>query len=168
MTNEETAQLKKARISLNQDFILVETSSGWGRYTADPQGLEIYLKPDVGNIELGQAVLDALAKSRAVHSKDDLDLFDWRKIEARYQAWIEQVKQRYGYKTKRAMFKEMMSCRIELNPKRNRLELVPLIHNRLEGWTREKDDGIEDIVIPATSTPEQIGAALRLAFSRCR
>lgn len=168
MRDEEIAQRKMACVYANADFICVETRSGWGRSIGDPSGLEIYLKPDEIDAELGQAILDALSKSRAVLAKDDPDLYDWRKIETRYQAWIEDVKQRYGYKTKRALFKDMMCCDIESNPKRDRLKIVPMIHNRLEGWGREKDDGIEDIVISSNSSAEEIGVALRLAFSRCQ
>lgn len=166
MMKEEMAQLKRARAYSNQDFILVETSSGWGRYTADPNGLEIYLRPDASDNELGQAVLNALSKSRAVIN--DLELMDWRKIEVRYREWVARVMKSYSYKTKRAMFKDMMSCRIELNPIRDRLDLVPLIHRNLEGWGRESNDDIENVTISATSTSPEIGFALRQAFSRCQ
>jgi hypothetical protein len=42
-----------------------------------------------------------------------------------------------------------------------------MFHKQLEAWGREKDDGIEEIFIAVASSPEEIGAVLRLGFSRC-
>lgn len=47
------------------------------------------------------------------------------------------------------------------------LVISPSHHNRLDSWSRSKVDGIEDVVIPADSSEIDVGAALRLAFSRC-
>jgi len=47
------------------------------------------------------------------------------------------------------------------------MEISPMRHEKLESWGREKDDGIEDVFIPADSSPIVVGEALLLAFSRC-
>jgi hypothetical protein len=55
--------------------------------------------------------------------------------------------------------------RVSLESKNGVLTLIPMHHAKLEAW-----EGVVEgatVLIPATSTPEEIGAALRLALSRC-
>lgn len=59
----------------------------------------------------------------------------------------------------------MKSCDIE--EREGMITIGPNNHEKLEAWGREKGDGIEDVVIAASSSHAEIGAALRLAFSRC-
>ena len=83
----------------------------------------------------------------------------------RYLAWVNQLVETYGYKTKRALFKDMKSCHIESCG--GAITIRPTYHKKLEAWS---GDGIgEDsyVVIPCESSPADIGAALKLAFSRC-
>ncbi|NDL44379.1 contact-dependent growth inhibition system immunity protein, partial [Photorhabdus laumondii] len=44
----------------------------------------------------------------------------------------------------------------------------PSSHEKLEGWSGDGISVADYVVIPADSSPEEVGAALRLAFSRCR
>ena len=69
--------------------------------------------------------------------------------------------EKYGYKTKRSMFKNMKS--VSIQRKENQIIFGPSHHEKLEVWGRTKGD----IIIPANSSPAEVGAALRLAFSRC-
>lgn len=71
----------------------------------------------------------------------------------------------YGYKTKRELFKKMRRCDVE--ERRGVITIGPNHHEKLEAWGRDKGDGIEDVVIEANCSPSEIGAALRLALSRC-
>jgi len=73
--------------------------------------------------------------------------------------------ERYGYRTRRALFKDMEYCGIFR--KDEKIVFWPLIHKKLELWSRLKSDGIEDVIVPANGSPSEIGAALRLAFDRC-
>jgi hypothetical protein len=168
-----------AQAICNSKFICVETYSGYGSgNTRDPKGRQIFLALDASDEVLGKAVLDALALSRCfvlgaprsdvqLHPEVefDMDLYDYKLSIERNIAWIKHLMDRYGFKTKRALFKDMKNCGIE------RVEGVvtfsPSRHETLEGWRRTKEDAFEDVVTPADSPPAEIGAALRLAFSRC-
>src|SRR6266481_6670875 len=110
----------------NGDFICVETNSGYrGGMHVDPKGAQHLLTPDASDESLGVAVLDALARSRWVlgaprdgstYAPDvefDSDLYDYKQTAERYASWIKALMERYGYKTKRALFKHMMYCYIE-------------------------------------------------------
>lgn len=162
----------------NGDFICAETLSGYRSGTVrDPKGKQNFLDPEATDEALGIAVLDAMASSRFVVAEPrsdvwihpeveyDKDLFDHQKTAERYADWVKRLMERYGYKTKLNLFRKMKNCYV----KRERDEIVicPSHHEKPEAWGRTKGDGIEDVIIPADSTPAEIGAALRLAFSRC-
>jgi hypothetical protein len=162
----------------NGDFYCVETLSGYGgSSTLDPKGKQHLLAPDVNDETLGLAVRDALAHSRFVLPEPrtdvwqhpdvefDLELNDYKKVAERYAEWIKNLMEHYSYKTKRALFKDMESCTIV--SRSGVLTIQASRHQKLEQWGREKADLIEDVAIPDTSTPAEIGAALRLAFTRC-
>lgn len=157
----------------NADFICVETWSGYrGGNHGDPKGKQHLLSPDAHDLALGEAVQDALAHSRWVLPtrregssypegvEFDLSLSDYK---VNYPAWVNALMERYGYKTKRALFKGMKSVSIE--SKNGVMTFTPSHHAKLEGWEGIGEEAT--VMIPAASSPEEIGAALRLALSRC-
>ena len=173
----DVVKINWAAAQINKDFISVETYSGYRSTQADPKGVEHFLSPDVDDNELGLAVLDALAHSRFVlpePRKDvwihpeatfDMELYDLDLHLQRYDQWVASILKRYGYKTKRALFKDMKKCSIE---KQNDLITIsPSHHDKLEGWSGDGFTKTDNEVIPANSSPAEVGAALRLVFSRC-
>ncbi len=149
----------------NRDFILVETWSGYRGPAYDPDGKRIFLSTDANDLTLGQAVLEALGPSRVIDVKEIPVFFDYEKCQEIYKKWIESLMQRFGYKTKKALFKNMNKCGIEMVD--GKITIDPSHHEKLEGWSGTGNKGSDYVIIPADSTPEEIGAALRLAFSRC-
>jgi hypothetical protein len=136
------------------------------------------LTPVDGDEAYGTAVLHALTSSRCfvlgaprpgveLHPEVefDMDLYDYKLTSERYTTRIERQMSRYSYKTKRALFKGMKTCFIERAG--GVINFGPSRNEKPEVWVRSKEDGFEDVVIPAESTRTEIGAALRLAFSRC-
>lgn len=97
-------------------------------------------------------------------SAEDKDFFDPVKRRQRYDDWVAHLCEQLGYKTKRALFKNMMSCSIWLN--NGRIEISPSRHVKLDAWDGMKD--VEDVIVSLDNTPAEIGAGLRLALSRCR
>jgi hypothetical protein len=149
----------------NQDLISVSTCSGYRSCAYDPQGKDTLLDINVGDDVLGRAVLESLARSRFLTLAEVPAFFDCRQYPIRYAAWVQSLMKAYKYKTKSALFREMESCNIESCD--GIIRITPMRHKKLEAWGRDKDDGIEDVLIPAGSSPERIGAALRLGFSLC-
>ena len=74
--------------------------------------------------------------------------------------------QRFKYKTKSAMFKKMRNCSVTRH--KGILTIEHSNHYRMDGWDGTGINKNDYIILPDTSTPEEIGAGLRLAFSRCR
>lgn len=149
----------------NQDFINISTFSGCGIRTLDPDGANLCLSKDASNEELGQAALLALSKSRKIKESED-SYFDFNNISQRYNNWVANLMDKYGYKTKRALFKKMMQCSIEI--RNGVLTISPSYHDQLEGWGEDGFTESDKVILPINSSPEEIGAGLRLAFSRCR
>jgi CDI immunity protein len=166
------------RAIANGDFICIETWSGYrGGTSRDPKGAQHFLRPDAGHHDLGDAIIDALAHSRFVlgarrpgfvYPPDvefDMELSDYDESAKRYAAWIEDLKARYRYKTKRALFRDMKNCGIE--SRSGQITVRPTRHEKLEGWVGTGMGHEDHVVLPADSSADKLGEALRLAFSRC-
>ncbi len=156
-----------ANVFLTNEFLLIETQSGLGMVATDPLFPPHLLQPDSDNQSVGLTILQALSDSRTLTDlADRVALFDLEKGKEQYVAWIANLMNKYGYKTKRALFKNMKNCGVHCV--NEIITISPTKHETLEAWGREKDDGIEVVILSADSSPEAIGAGLRLALSRCK
>lgn len=166
-----------ADAGINNELVYVITYSGYRSSRADPLGVEHYASPDISDQALGEAVLDALAHSRFVlperreevwihpEATFDRDLYDNNLTIQRYKQWVGSTLERFGYKTRRALFKDMKKCSIE--SKEGQITIRPSHHEKLEFWSGK---GISEklcVTVPFESPPADIGAALRLVFTRC-
>lgn len=165
-----------AIIKSGRDFIFLQTMSGYRSMRWDPQGANFLLPGDVDDQILGEAVLTALDSSRFVlpapradvwihpDATFDKDLYDNELGSKFYDAWVENLVARLGYKNKRALFKSMMSCSVKRL--RDEIEILPSIHEKLEAWSGMPRD--QAVLLGTHNTAAEIGAGIRLAISRCR
>jgi hypothetical protein len=144
----------------NREFFCIETYAHHRAQFRDPEGSQHFLPQDATDEALGAAVLDALAHSRFIPVEELHKWPSWNK--PRYDAWVRQLMEHGGYKTKRALFKNMADCGIQRRG--GEITISPSSHDKLEGWGGMPG---AEVIIPATSSAQEIGAALRLAFSRC-
>ncbi|MFH5255071.1 contact-dependent growth inhibition system immunity protein [Burkholderia semiarida] len=150
----------------NRDFVQVETQSGYRGGLPDPLGKRIQLLNPTTDEDLGCAVLDALAASRFLHPNEHREFFDIRgRVVPQYEEWVKSVMAAYGYKTRRALFKDMKSCGIEKLG--GVITMRPTHHEKLEAWSGEGITEDSLVQVRAGSDPAEIGMALRLALSRC-
>lgn len=167
MTNKD--QPKWAYVHWNEKFICIETYSGLGRCVCDPDGANYLLSPAIDDCALGKSVADALFYSRKIPLEDIGVFFDIKRNQQRYENWVSDLMSRYEYKTRRELFKSMLSC--GARQKDGIITFSPSRHDLLEGWGRTKRDiagGMIDEVIPDNAAAGELGAALRRAMSRCR
>lgn len=149
------------------EFLLIETQSGLGMVAADPLFPSHLLPTDVDDHCLGETILQALSDSRTLNALDErVAFFDLERGKEQYAAWKAMLMEKYGYKTKKALFKDMKNCGIHLI--NGVIKISPTRHEKLEAWGRTKGDGIEDVILPVDSSPAEIGAGLRLALNRCK
>lgn len=166
-----------ASVKMNSDFICVETYSGYRSNQQDPLGVQHLGTPDVSDKKLGEMVVDALAHSRFVlaaprtdvwihpEATFDMEFYDYNRTAERYAEWVKNLMAHYGYKTKRALFKGMKNCNISSS--NGAITISPTRHERLEAWGGTGRGGSDKVILSIDSTPEEIGAGLRLALSRC-
>lgn len=168
MNMNEVKEKKWAAAFFNGDFYLIETWSGYRASGRDLTGKKHMLEPGASVDALGIAVLDALSHSRFLSLEELEEFFDYKKGQESYEGWVQALIGQHGYKSRRALFKNMASCGIRVMVDEGVMSIGPSRHEQLEAWGREKDDGIEDVVIAADSSAATVGEALRLAFSRCK
>ena len=88
--------------------------------------------------------------------------FDPDRATRAYENWEKDVMQRYGFKSKRDAYKSMDWCRGEMFD--GSIEIEP--HRRgSPGWRSLPAE--KTVVIPARDDAETVGAAARVALSRC-
>ncbi|WP_333501873.1 contact-dependent growth inhibition system immunity protein [Kluyvera genomosp. 2] len=156
----------RASCYYTSEFLLVETQSGLGMVAADPLFPSHLLPPNADNQSVGEVILQALSDSRTLTVEECETFFNVEKGKEQYAAWIAMLMEKYGYKTKRALFKDMKNCGIHCV--NNVITISPTRHEKLEGWGRTKGDRIEDVILSIDSSPAEIGAGLRLALTRCK
>jgi hypothetical protein len=163
MSELEARQGKRANAVLNGDFVCIETYSGRGLLGRDPNGARHLLSTDVEDTALGAALLDAVHKSRFLSSEDARTFLDRDQAKQVYEEWVQGMLDRYAYKSRRNLFKDMACCNIKLIG--DTIVISPTSHPRLEAWEGLGDD--QSIIISHYSAANEVGAALRLAFGRC-
>ena len=163
-----------ASVKFNGDFYCVDTYSGYRMYQLDFKGIQNLLPKETTNSELGQAIIKSQNASRFAlpePRKDvlipkeiefDMDLFDYDKYNKCYKAWVEGLMNYMGYKTKKKLFMYMHSCGVVRRD--GQIICMPTIDDKEHCQAFEMKSEL-NITISDTSTPEQIGAAVRLAFN---
>lgn len=156
-----------AYVKSNKDFIFIETYSGYRNCLPDSEGKQFILMHSISDYDLGIAISEALAVSRQIDPKESPGFFDFMgRVIPLYESWVAQMIVDFGYKTRRAMFKDMKSCSVEsLN---GFVSLQPSYHEKLEAWSGKGITEGDYVVVSENSSFAEIGAALRLALSRCK
>ena len=155
-----------ASAKFNEDCFVIETVSGLRTQRKDPQGSQHVLEPDSGDQALGAALRDALAQSRVIPPAEASRFFHAETRKLDYADWVKAMVGRLGYDSKEALFRKMRRCYAVARD--GVLTIQPCRHYALEGWEAHSTPAADCVTIAADAEPMAIGAALRLAFSRCR
>ena len=155
---------KQANALWNGDFFCIETYSGLGLLGRDYAGAQCLLSAEATDKELGIALLVVLSKSRELTLEEYGIFFDYKKRKIEHEKWVMLLKEKY--KTKKALFRIMRTCGVENDEMT--IKINPTWHAQLEAWSGTGIKESDKVIIPSNSSEAEIGAALRLAFSRCR
>jgi hypothetical protein len=123
----------------------------------------VYLPPDATEEALGQALLEALDKSRFIWPPDEPEFLKSERYMRLYRERQSDFMHRYGYKTKRDAYKNMDWCRTERSE--GKISIQPHKRDKPEYFTNLPAE--RTVVIPETRDAVTAGAALRLALDRC-
>jgi hypothetical protein len=151
-----------SRIHRTERFISVQSVSGYRIIQLENDGYVIYLAPDASDEALGRALLETLARSRFIFPPDP-EFSEAERYLRCYRNWQKDFMQRYGYKTKREAYKNMDWCEAERSE--GKISIKPHRRDKPEYFRDLPPE--KTVVIPATDDAEAVGAALRLALSRC-
>ncbi|HVM60158.1 MAG TPA: contact-dependent growth inhibition system immunity protein [Verrucomicrobiae bacterium] len=163
---KQAQQKQFAHASGNLDFIHIQTASGENMSVADPLGTTHMLAPDASDEVIGAALLDCLSHSRFLPYEENRGFYDdMEASERRIDEWVKATMKQYKYRSRRALFFGVDVCTVEKYG--GNIVIEPSCHVRSEFWVRRKTDAFEDVIIPDSSLPNEIGKALRVAFSRC-
>ncbi len=153
-----------ATVKFNGDFIDVTACAGYRACYLDPEAWSVQLSPADDDEKLGRAVLGALNASRFLEPREAFTV--QADAPKNYERWANTLVERFGYRSRRAMFGKMKSCSI--TRRGDLISFKPLKHQKLEGWS---GDGITEgdvVVISADKPPVEIGVALRIVLGRCK
>jgi hypothetical protein len=153
-----------ALVITSSKYILIASLAGYRTSVGDPKGYHIILDPKTSDKPLGDAVLTALSKSRFVDPDIDSEIFDYHVGDKVFDDWVNEIMERCGYNSKRQALRKAPSCNIKA--RHGRITIEPLRQIGMERWQGIGDDQI--VAIHEMATAERVGAALRLALSRCR
>lgn len=130
----------------------------------EDEGYRIYLEPGASERAIGEALLEALKRSRVVSPTDEREFFETDRIMKNYRAWHEDFMKRYRYKTKREAYKNMRYCEVERRD--GKISIKPHKRDFKPGLWWNLPPG-KTVVIPETNDPGIVGSAAALALSRC-
>lgn len=161
--SDEVVHEPSASVYFNDKFTFIETLSGYRRYSTDPDHEAIFLPENPSSQECGDAVLLALKRSRHI-SLDEIPVyFERHAAAARYNAWVNEMIERYAYKNRRSFFKGLRNCGIQ--QRGDSIVFVPMDHEKAESWYGIGDEA--NVTIASDAPAAEVGDALRVALSRC-
>ncbi|WP_413727925.1 contact-dependent growth inhibition system immunity protein [Sodalis sp. RH19] len=154
-----------ASASCNEKFICLETLSGLGRVRQDFTVPSIFLSLSSSEETVGESTLIALSKSRTLKLDEYAVFFNHQDMDKEYNLWVAKTIEKFEFASRKALFKNMKSC--SLHCINGMITIRPSRHVKLEAWSGDGITESDYVRTPADSSPAEIGAALRLAFSRC-
>lgn len=164
------------------DFLCIFTVSGFrGGTHIDEKRPEIYLAPDASDEELGRAIIDAMAVSRwLISNPDPGEIFhpdvvvdgetsNYIKGQKREQEWGQRMRKRFKLPSKRDVYVPLKRCDIE--KKNGIIRICCRVHypnkNYGDCWGFATPEMSPYVILPDTASAQDLGAGLRVAFSRC-
>ena len=163
MDSLEIRQGKNVGVYKNEKLTSLISMTGCGMLAADPTIPWKILPIDVSPMVLGEAVLNALAKSTVMAPMEFKMLATSGEVQVATDRNAEEACQAFGYKNKAALYRNMRHCSIHLA--QGKMKFKPWIHDKLYHWTGMQTE--PDLVLAANISPEEIGNALLETFNRC-
>lgn len=169
MADPEAAPAKQVEMMFNSELIFISTRIHYRvSVVRRDTGVHSVLPISCSDAELANAVRRSLNESRMIDIETERYLLSFPEVGKMYEEWVAQTVEQRGYASRKALFKDMMAVDIDQTPET--LTLQPLIHEALEGWGLP-DKGTrpdpEKVVVGFDVTDAELGAAIRLAMSRC-
>ncbi len=155
-----------ASIYANHGLISLSTDSGYRMSGLDPQGIEAFLLESCSDEELGQRLMEALARSRVLSPEELGEFFSLENMNKKYEAWVAKLLAALNGMPRRKAFSKMKLCHAVVTS--GQLKLIPNRKERGEAWSGRGISETDCVSLPFSSSGAEIGQALRMALSRCK
>lgn len=150
----------------NERIYLFRTWSGFTRDLIEVTEPPIILPSEASDSELGSAILKCLSASRVYQTWEEAEPFYKADAERRkFPDGLTELALEYGFKSRRDFFRLMDHCFVSLRD--HNVKISPSVHEQLEGWSGLDKHDSQAAIVSVGEAASEIGAALRLAFSRC-
>jgi len=153
-----------ATLTASPAFVDVVAHSGYRGYRPDREAFGCTLAADASDEQLGSAVRKALLLSRQIEFAEVKAFFDSKLMQQLHDDWVALMMSSYGYRSRRALHQALRSCRCESDG--SKIRLVPWRREGAEGYVGFGTPDV-DVVVPFDSSDVELGAAARVALSRC-
>lgn len=154
-----------ANIKFNDQFVNVITGSGYRGPRDDRAAFEAYLPANADAETLGKTVLMALGRSRSIDIDEIPMFFDREAVKLLYENWVADATERFAYKSRRALFKDLMSCSVTRS--NGLVTIHPWRRKPSEAWGALENYDESALVLDAACTAVELGEGLLLAMQRC-
>lgn len=154
----------RATAFCNSEYFYISTLSQGMLDYAEPTAPPHFLAFDVEDAVLGHAMRSALNASRKVSTEEFQKIFHSGVVQKLGKDRDAFAMHRYGYQSRRAMYKNMRNCSISVID--GQIEIVPMHQKSLDGYSAT-NEGPSPLYISLDANDAHLGSALREAFSRC-
>ncbi|MFN7364492.1 MAG: contact-dependent growth inhibition system immunity protein [Alphaproteobacteria bacterium] len=154
--------IKRAYAQMNSKYINIGPYSGYRSGNVDFDRMELFLKLDSQDNELGDALLLAIENSTFLSLEEAERL---RMDEQSYPNWVKKTMKNQGHKTKGEMFKPMFSC--DVRKETDGFLFYPTHQRAIMSWEGNEYTKANKFTIPLTATATEMGAALRRCLALC-
>ena len=163
--NEVKPRLRASAFA-NERALIVVSEVGHRATVMDSSVPPHTLSSNASDDEMGQALGAALGSSRFLSAHEAKLFLNLDRVKKDYEAWVSMLLTRYGYASRKDLFKGMLNCAVESVGEL--IEIRPTVHEKLEAWSGEDIDESLYIHIPSNADASTLGAGLKLAFTRCK
>jgi hypothetical protein len=155
-----------SRINCNGDFLWIKGHKRCGCVFISSKENNVYLSSICEHKNLGEAIKVALSKRTFIqHPTMEMHKFLVEEDKIDKYEQFQYLKKAYGYKNESEMYKNMISCCVDLNNERE-LEVTPFIRKRGQVWVGVGKEA--HIRLKSDIPLDLLGAAVRFAFTRCQ
>ena len=144
----------------NEDILYIESHIG-SPSIPDPEGIKYYLTPKVNDMELGEALINSLARRRTLSNEAHSALMN-DGMERRKE-WLKELTVKYGYRNELAALKNTLQCGVSF--RNNNIIISPMDHIALQMWSGINH--LDDIIVSGVNSSDVIGRALREGLRLC-
>lgn len=158
---------KTVSVIVNNEFLLVTSIIRGMIGMTDPDQDFVFNKVDITDSYFGKLVKEKLDESREVSLQEFQAIFNSEKMKGLQKNLEEEMKKRYGYKNKKAIYKDMSFLSLEQDDLY--ITISPLHQDSLDGSTGISlpDNSPLEFKYDKNISDEELGKAIRQALTYC-